>query len=394
MKPEDDIVLSLQPVGIALLWGSPALIGLGLFLFAGPLILLGCVGLFLILLCRWLARIQLTGLKISRQLPSRVFSGERFTIEAGIRNETRWLHSSDLTIVDSMAESTGRSVHLSGFDRGSARELRWSARLFRRGVNSLNQFSIVSRWPLGIFEARLTGQFQSDSDQAEEESVLVVPRPLTTEILAQTLDRMEMEAAHPFLWQTGSPAEFRHLREFRSGDAVKSIHWPGSTRAGRLLIRENDPPCPSARQFGLLIHTFSPAGEIIRNDRLEIALRMASGLIVFFRDRRVPFLFSATFDDHQAVQRVPSQAGYAAVFDRIARALPQFSSHLDSALSGLEWMKPCDRIFVIGTAPLSLWESAVEKRLPGCVCLDAGNPILTRQPHPRNPMLNRKGLGR
>src|SRR5690606_18795724 len=78
--------------------------------------------------------------------------------------------------------------------------------------------------------------------------------------------------------------EFRLLREFRSGDPVRAIHWPSSSRATRLQVRQTDPPTPKPPRTSLVLHSYNPPGKMATPETFELILRIAAGLLVRFRD--------------------------------------------------------------------------------------------------------------
>ncbi len=266
-----------------------------------------------------------------------------------------------------MADVASQSCPLPFLGCRSSTDLVWMGRLFRRGWNRGNQVVITSRWPLGIFEARLETQFQSSGKG--EEGVLVVPRPLTPAFLTKMQGQLERESTRLSATPPDTPSEFRHLREFQAGDAIKSIHWPSSTRSGQLFIKENDPPTPAPGRYGLLVHSFTPPGAVIRNDRFETMLRIATGLILVFQKQDCPVLFASSFSDKQ-ILLAPVRPGVSAILDHIASVPVQFNNELDSALLPLRKLSSCDQVFVLGSAPRSAWETAAREIIPSCVCID------------------------
>lgn len=368
----------MLPAGIALAWISIGFIALGLFT-GGPALLLGVLGLLLLPVCRWLAGAQLSGLEFSRRIPRRVFSGEQFTVESTAHNTNRYIHASALVISDAMADATSRDHQLAYLENNSSAELRWFGRLFQRGWNDERGITVSSRWPMGLFEAKLSTRFQI-TDSSTGSGILVVPRPLKPEFLTRTLERLEAETVLNSVTPPDAPTEFRSLREFRSGDALKMIHWPASSRSGQLFIRETDPPVPKPSVQGLLIHSFAPAGDVIRNDQFEIMLRIATGLVLHFQKQETSLLFAASFTD-QLIQHIPFESGYASVLNQIARSPVRYRTDLESTLSDLEDMNHCDQVFVLGCSPRSTWESEIKNVLPSSICIDCESvSSLTQKP--------------
>ena len=329
MDSGKSITVSLQPAGAVLGWGSFGILLIGLFTFSGPPLLLGLIGLLLLPLARWLAKAQLSDLRIQQHLPRRALMGEPFTVEATITNGKKWLHSSDLHIANAAADSSSPVVVIPYLRKNSSSNFSFPGRLFRRGRNRVETFAIESKWPLGLFEARFSGIYHRDEQEGNRSGVLIVPRPLIPRFLSKVLEQVEREAALHSMLQPDGPAEFRSMREFRSGDRIKNIHWPTSTRSGQLFVRESDPPQPRPQRYGLLLHSYSAAGEIVQPERFEVGLRIATGLLIHFQKRGIPVMFSAKCSEDKILD-IPKKSGYLTTLDRISFRLAALYTHKTS----------------------------------------------------------------
>lgn len=118
-------------------------------------------------------------------------------------------------------------------------------------------------------------------------------------------------------------------------------------------------------------------------------LRIATGLITFFQKQEMPLLFSASFEGN-GILRVPSESGYSAVLDQIARAALHFSGDIETTLSQLNRMAHCDQVFVLGTGLRSTWESEVQGIIPSCICIDPEN--MSKGVTSRKIKMNRKAI--
>lgn len=76
----------------------------------------------------------------------------------------------------------------------------------------------------------------------------------------------------------GAGMDFYGIREYRSGDSLRHVHWRSVARAGRLLVREyEDQP---ASRLGILIDTFSTVG-MEPETAFEDAVACAASLVVY-----------------------------------------------------------------------------------------------------------------
>jgi len=95
-----------------------------------------------------------------------------------------------------------------------------------RGVMRLASVRLVSSWPLGI--ARAERQVKLDFE------VVVHPQYL----LPPEARRQGMREPAGTSATRGSGEEFLGLREYRSGDSQRRVHWPTSARTGKLMVVE------------------------------------------------------------------------------------------------------------------------------------------------------------
>jgi len=377
MAIKEDITSTIQPAGIVVLWGSIGLFLFGCLSFSGPPLLLGLIGGTLLLICRSVSRAQLRNLSLSRHLPRRTFLGEPFQIHTQIQNRKSTRSTGGLFVRDGLASRAKEPYAVPLIHRKSELQVETSCRLFRRGWNPGNSYELSSLWPLGLFSTSTVGTYTSPDPDSD--GILVLPRPLVPGFLTLILDRLESEAALYSANQPDQFSEFRSLREYRSGDPVKSIHWPPSTRAGRIIVRETDPPKPRPRRYGILIHRLSPPGELVQPERFELILRIAAGLLTRFQRREIPVTFLAGFGGGK-VHRIPDETGTLAGLDLLARAGNRGADDLKPLLDQSTAFDQCDQIFVLGPAQRDLWQDQVRAVFPSCICVDPESTSSVRQP--------------
>jgi len=107
----------------------------------------------------------------------------------------------------------------------------------RRTIGPLQRGPIVAQaWvletsdPLGFFRFRRKG--------ADGEVALVLPRFMSLTSQPQVRE-LEASVSAP---RAGSGMELFGVREYRSGDPLRRIHWRSSARLGELVVREYEPP--------------------------------------------------------------------------------------------------------------------------------------------------------
>jgi len=164
-----------------------------------------------------------------------------------------------------------QAVFLSVSGRGQARAQR--LRCSRRGVFELREASVSSAYPIGIFTLTRTWK-------AQPAHITVFPRvyPVTRFPLPPSSARYSGELERP----TPSVGQelIREVREYRSGDNPRHIHWRSSARHDRLMVKQFDAIATSETWIVLDLDPRGHGEENLSFERaVEIAATLASHLI-------------------------------------------------------------------------------------------------------------------
>jgi uncharacterized protein (DUF58 family) len=384
MKPESSSIRQ-TPAGFVALWTAVGFLAIGLFLLSAPVLLIGFLLLSTWFLCRYLATRNLLGLQVRRPLPARAWVNRSFAVEAVFsrapsarsRRRMRELRVSDPIAVAKLHE-------IPRLSHSTETELNYAARCSRRGHVRTRQWTAISDWPLGWFENRTVGDFVEDKSASN--SILVLPDPFLPPGLQDQIEGLL--TAHA-LW-TGVPdptSEFRLLREFRNGDPVRQIHWPASLRNGDLLVREPDPPRPMPSRYGILIHSFSPPGEMVTPESFEMILRIAAGLLYRFREAGIEIVYHPF--PREAV-RLRHREDFDRELDQLALAIRSPFSSLRNLDPAFDEFQHCDEVFVLSDASRIYWESNLVSQLGRCHCIDSKSLSLGSKPIVSRAKGNRK----
>lgn len=374
MKPGSPNIRQ-TPAGFVALWTAVGFLAIGLFLLSAPVLLIGFLLLSTWFLCRYLATRNLHGLQVRRPLPARAWVNRSFAVEATLSrgpNARSRRRMRELRISDPIAVS--KSQEIPQLSHTEDTDLNYAARCSRRGHVRTRQWTAISDWPLGWFENRSAGDFVEEKSASN--TILVIPDPFLPPGLRDQIEGLL--TAHA-LW-TGIPdptSEFRLLREFRNGDSVRRIHWPASLRNGDLLVREPDPPRPMPSRYGILIHSFSPPGEMVTPESFEMILRIAAGLLYRFREAGIEIIYHPF--PRKAV-RLRHREDFDREIDQLALAIRSPFSSLSKLDSARKELENCDEIFVLSDANRSYWESTVASQLGRCHSIDSKSLSLGSKP--------------
>lgn len=177
----------------------------------------------------WMVR----GVRCSRSLPRPAFAGEPFEVDmhvvGGPGQRSHFLDVSD-PLAAGGPDAEGRLIVR--LDPGERRELSCKAVALPRGAHRTDGVAVGSRFPFGVAE-----RWHWDR---EPEELLVFPLRgrLSRELTASLIPAgMRAGAASRF----GLPGdEFRTIREYKSGDNPRRIHWHATAHHNRLLVRETE----------------------------------------------------------------------------------------------------------------------------------------------------------
>jgi uncharacterized protein (DUF58 family) len=180
-----------------------------------------------------ITRPDLTRIRCRRDHGERVFEGEtvRATLTLDPSGEVGEIQC--LEICDEFSAGEGfyiRALLNSAFAEGKAARLFYRPRCERpRGLYVLGPLELRATDPSGLFETTALLDLFTN--------LLVYPRaaqlrrfePLRTRAFRHRGERIDPLA--------GFSQEFREIREYRSGDNPRHIHWPVSARHGKLFVK-------------------------------------------------------------------------------------------------------------------------------------------------------------
>lgn len=195
------------------------------------------LGLWLLNLLWVVLRFRMKHLSVRRQVKEAAFAGRKFTVEIEVHNPTR---ESLLGLRAQEQDRLARQGWLIPVLRSEETfRQNYPMVVERRGPHQWAPVEISTGYPFGLFRRTL----QLDT----KESVLVLPRLGHLHVgrfKRLLLDQVRPTAStrRPVHRHAGAQTEFHGLREFRSGDSPRWIHWRTSARVGDLMVREYEEP--------------------------------------------------------------------------------------------------------------------------------------------------------
>ena len=186
------------------------------------------------LLFNWrLVMVNLRKLEFKRQVPDHVCAGETLQVHVSGKNGRRWLDSWAIAVKDRIEKTAGPM--LAGDDGASFVTVmlprisvkqpsgtNYQLRITRRGRYRLGPLSVSTRYPFGLVDE-------------------LVVFPALGSLTRHWSHWMETDFAgtqNNARRQGISDGDYYGLREWRSGDSTRWIHWRTSARTGKLSVKQ------------------------------------------------------------------------------------------------------------------------------------------------------------
>jgi len=186
------------------------------------LYLLASLLLALIIVSGILSEQSMRRLRLAAVIPEEIYAGSATALGVRVANRKRWLPSYSVTL-----EAGERRLYLDRLRAGEERLVAWEATFAARGRQRLAGLRVVTRFPFGLFVK--TGRLILDED------VLVFPAVVPVDgARRHALAGGGARAVR----QRGRGHDLYNLRDYRSGDDRRLIHWRSSARTGTLMVRE------------------------------------------------------------------------------------------------------------------------------------------------------------
>jgi uncharacterized protein (DUF58 family) len=263
------------------------------------------LGAFLV---NWRAvRTTLAGLRIERQLPSRISAGDVLSVNLSLLNTRRRLGSWAIvaeeqiereaaaadnnhgrprayfnfyakgdspifadTKIGTVPQPTLRpSVLFPYVEAGQSRRGTYRGRLTQRGRYRFGPLRLSTRFPFGLFSRTI--------DAGQAETLVVLPR-LGRLTEGWTSRRLEAFAGTQRRQRPGVEGDFYGVREWRGGDGRRLIHWRSSARLGRLVVRQFERP--RTRDVAVVLDLWQPENSAAEHaENVELAVSFAATVL-------------------------------------------------------------------------------------------------------------------
>lgn len=184
----------------------------------------------------WVVVAMLARVNVTRHLPVSVSAGTWFSVEICMKNDKKVLSSRLVEVRDVIQGKKIRDEGKVVFVRiapGEQRSAHYDICIPRRGLYQFGPLRLSSRFPLGIGER---GHVVPAGDE-------VIVHPKIGRLLPEW-KRRERELAESVRRANARVGlfddEFHGIREYRTGDNPRAIHWRSSARHGHIMVQEHE----------------------------------------------------------------------------------------------------------------------------------------------------------
>lgn len=216
---------------------------------------------------------------IRRIAPQRALEGDTVKFEFEVHNRGRlprfMLELADhLPFVGAAELMPAAGARLLGgisyIPGGASRRFELTLQCEKRGFYRLGPVGLASSFPLGLAEVRIAGEQTTPG-------FTIYPKLFPIQALALLGAPSQIHRGAYCLPEGAGAAEFAGLREYRSGDNPRHVHWPTTARMNELMVKEFEPLASACLYIALDLAKDANVGRG-RHSTLEYAIRIAASV--------------------------------------------------------------------------------------------------------------------
>ena len=348
---------------IALTFEGWCYLGIAAFILAGAItrqinLLMVLFGMLAgaMVMCWRVVKKMLRKVEVRRRLPESISAGDLLVVEFAAVNRRRRLPSWALEVTDRIVrESSGRrrqplvaQTLVSYLPPGQSRLASYRGRLVERGRYRFGPLQVSARFPLGLFRYRMT------TDQYD--SLVVFPRLGRLLPAWKRLEQATDMGSGTMSRQQGLlEGEFYGLRDWRSGDSRRWLHWRTSARRQTPVVRQFEQQ--RNQDLAVVLDLWQPeAPRSEQADAVELAVSFVATIVADLCRGGGRWLYLAATGREPWMESGPtSTAMLHEVMRRLALSEAASRENLAAAVSDLlDRVRRGAQVVVVSTRPVYL----------------------------------------
>ncbi len=304
--------------------------------------------------------VALRGLEVKRKLPERIRAGDLMEIELEVRHARRWTASWAVVVEDRITRLEGgratevitvRVPYGQIAPRRSV-SLSYRGRLARRGKYAIGPLRAATRFSFGLLSStRVIEQL---------DTLVVYPRIGRLRRPWSRLAGMVQVGSRQSERRQGLlEGDFHGLRDWRSGDSRRWIHWRTSARRAALMVRQFERQ--RNQDLALILDLWQPQTPTAEHrSSVELAISFAATIIADACRQGSSHLLIAAAAQTPLLTRGPaSMALWEEAMESLAVVEATSADRLPDVLNqALDAVRPGATTIVIGTRPLDLTDTS------------------------------------
>lgn len=331
----------------------------GFLLKEAALVQTALICLVLLVVALPINRLNLIGLHVSREHPSHVFAGSRFSVTIRLGNSKSRLPSYQVETDDRFVSPLGKPFGCRYLPPDGKLDAHFESIMHERGIDRAYSISIASQFPGGFWRSQSFVRLRAKQT--------VYPRPILPYNVQQSVFSLR-ETGDDEVWspRPNFEGDYLGIRDFVAGDPLKFIHWSASARTQRLVTREFDFRLPS--RYSIIFHSYSPAGMFSSPDAFDAALEMLCGLLLHCREIRVPFDCTADFLNWEKRDLTDSH-DLTTILTELAGAVRPATTSLEVLMHRVQSFVAEGKTVIISDCPVRHWKDKIASSSNELLCL-------------------------
>ena len=322
------------------------------------MVVLSLFGCFLLPVAGILSWFNARKLSYKCIFPFETFAHAEFDVGVTLMNDGRFLDRYSLCVEDRLL-GVANNIVLPWVRAGQNFKTTRTTRIPNRGIYTEGKVALSSSFPMGLWQVEW--RFY------QKINTTVYPAPLMPNELRGMLGEESPNADANATSLPASNGEFRSLREFRHGDALKTVDWKSTARQQRMMMREFDPFVEE--DYSVIFHSYRPEGDIITAREFERCMQLLCGFFLYCDNHQLRFDFTASFNRWQTIQ-VKSEDDLHQALVSLAGARQRVERKPERLLERIDRIPAENRLIVISNTPLHHWERLMQNLPVEAICLD------------------------
>ena len=191
---------------------------------------------------------MLRGLTFDRRAPEEMEQNDEALVDFAVRNGSRGMRVSIIVEDPHLCDT---NMFVTSIGPGETVEITTARRADHRGLLESTHVRVRTLAPFGVAERRRRVRVEG--------TTLVLPAVVPLGTLSFVEPAPAVTSAVRSTPRRGQGPEYFGVREYRSGDSMRHVHWPSTARTGAVMVREFEEE--TTRRLAIVVDASRDAGD-------------------------------------------------------------------------------------------------------------------------------------